>query len=55
MVWYPNGSKPNKVFKVREYVNCPVCYGRGEKKDLKTKLIRPCALCQGTGSVKQYK
>lgn len=44
--WYPRtkGTQRKLV--------CPVCSGKGKRKDEKTKKLRPCVLCRGTGEGK---
>lgn len=50
-LFYP----PKRVFSFKQRsqkMTCPICDGRGEKLDAKTKQLRTCAGCKGEGSVK---
>lgn len=55
--WYPRKTKkPNGkvevVFGEHRKLVCPVCKGKGKRKDDKTDLLRMCVLCKGTGEGK---
>ena len=47
MAWYPKQTE-----KKGEQV-CPVCGGKGTRRDAKTGMQRVCVLCKGDGVVKQ--
>lgn len=34
-------------------ISCPVCRGKGERQDAKTKELRPCVACKGTKKIKK--
>jgi len=63
MYWNSDPKPIKKPKKPRKAINktsakrkqekfCPVCYGTGKRKDKKTKKIRPCVMCKGTGDWK---
>lgn len=37
---------------VKHDMDCPVCNGRGDRRDAKTLLMRRCVACKGTGIIK---
>ncbi len=46
-------AKANKG--IRPIINCPICFGKGEKYDSKLGKIRDCAACKATGLIKNPK
>jgi DnaJ-class molecular chaperone len=39
---------------IKRFAECPCCNGKGQRRDMVTKIIRQCVACKGQGLVKLY-
>lgn len=49
-------EKPRKKYvqppEIKVNKSCPVCSGKGQRKDERTGKLRDCVICKGLGIVK---
>lgn len=48
--WYPPSIAKNGRPK-KDTNKCPLCGGKGQRKDAKTSLLRTCLVCNGVGKI----